>query len=505
MKHLFIVLLFLSSCASVQRLDGGEIDKTPPKVVSTSPDSAQLFVTSPTIVVEFDEYVKTNNTSELLIISPSQKTAPSIRVKGRKVFIELNDSLQKNTTYSINFNGSIVDFNEGNPMESFNYVFSTGNYIDSFSYQGSVLDVLTNTSVTKCNVHLYKSSSDSIILRSKPDYVVQSTDNGTFVFNNLPLDSFLVYALVDDNKNLILNNEERVSLSKHIFTQSNSSDTLVVFPYHKPMENKPALSKRHIPGILTLVFKKPVKSDSVVIRARGKQIPYTFNQTKDTIASLYFPDQDTTIIEVLLDTNTYKLNYILGNKQYHIPLNTTQVDGKINIYTSYTIDSVHPQKIRIIQDSIPVKNNITQIDIQNISISGSLDLSKRITVLIDSGFVTDKNKRSNISDSITLLPQLIEKPSLSLKVQLKDSSHYILQLLSNTKVIKQFYLDGSTQLTIPRLNPGEYDVLLIEDSNNNKLWDTGNPFTKKQPEKRILSERFEMRLNWDKELIISDL
>ena len=112
MKYILPIILLLFSCASVQQLDGGDKDITPPQVQSVFPDSASLNVKSKIISFTFDEYISTTKTNELLIISPSQKINPTIESKGKKLIITLNDSLLPNTTYTIQFNRSVIDINE---------------------------------------------------------------------------------------------------------------------------------------------------------------------------------------------------------------------------------------------------------------------------------------------------------------------------------------------------------------------------------------------------------
>src|SRR6056300_1100853 len=109
MIKIFPFLLLLFGCASIQSLEGGAKDETPPQLVKSLPDSAQINYTYTTISLQFHEYVKLQDVNKLLIISPSQKNNPKITLKGKKVDIELQDTLLTNTTYTIAFNGSIVD------------------------------------------------------------------------------------------------------------------------------------------------------------------------------------------------------------------------------------------------------------------------------------------------------------------------------------------------------------------------------------------------------------
>src|SRR6218665_125233 len=144
-RHLFfagaalIVILLLASCAQVVPPGGGDRDKTPPKVLRYIPDSAQLNFNSKYIVIDFNEYIQLKDLNNQLIISPPFANNPDVKVKNKTLTIDLSkEKLLPNTTYSIKFGNALQDNNEGNPLEDFSYIFSTGPYIDSLSISGKV-------------------------------------------------------------------------------------------------------------------------------------------------------------------------------------------------------------------------------------------------------------------------------------------------------------------------------------------------------------------------------
>ena len=225
MKKTLLALLFFASCASIQTLDGGEKDTTPPEVTSVLPENNSLNIKNNTVEFNFNEYIKAPKINDVLIISPSQKIKPTVEIKNKKLTIKLQDSLLKNTTYLIQLNGGVVDNNEGNPLDFYNYVFSTGSYIDSLKYEGYVYSYLNNIPLENYNIQLYKTLKDSIIISKKPDYIARSNEAGFFSFSNLPESELMVAVFEDLNKNLLYDKEEDIALLKRISTLNNTVDT----------------------------------------------------------------------------------------------------------------------------------------------------------------------------------------------------------------------------------------------------------------------------------------
>ena len=114
--------LFTISCARMGQPDGGWYDDDPPKVVGSTPEDRATNVKAKKITIYFDEYIKIDNPTEKVIVSPPQLETPEIKGAGKKIVVELKDTLKENTTYTIDFSDAISDNNEGNPLG--NYTFT---------------------------------------------------------------------------------------------------------------------------------------------------------------------------------------------------------------------------------------------------------------------------------------------------------------------------------------------------------------------------------------------
>ena len=130
----------LSGCAAIGNPDGGPYDETPPRITGSHPENGATGVKNRKITIDFNEFIKIENAAEKVVVSPPQLEQPEIKVVGKKIQIELFDSLRDNTTYSIDFADGIVDNNEGNPLGDYCFRFSTGDAIDTLEVSGYVLD-----------------------------------------------------------------------------------------------------------------------------------------------------------------------------------------------------------------------------------------------------------------------------------------------------------------------------------------------------------------------------
>ena len=180
-----LAILLLASCAKMGQPDGGWFDETPPKVIGASPEDKGVNVTSKKINIYFDEYVKIDNPTEKVVVSPPQIEVPEIKTAGKKIQVSLVDSLKPNTTYTIDFSDAISDNNENNPMGNYTYSFSTGEKIDTMEVSGYVLESENLEPIKGILVGLYCDTADSAF-RTKPMLRVSRTDSrGRFVIKGV--------------------------------------------------------------------------------------------------------------------------------------------------------------------------------------------------------------------------------------------------------------------------------------------------------------------------------
>ena len=208
---LFFATAFLSRCASMMTPTGGPRDSLPPVIVTMLPDN---FTTNrPTtnhgkIYIEFNEFVQIKDQQKEFFTSPQMKKKPTITMRGRGIVIQLRDTLLPNTTYALNFGSAIRDNNEGNPLYSMRYVFSTGPEIDSMVMSGYTADSYRADSVSKSFIWFYPADSvedvasyDSTLFKHQPAVIGRAENNGIFIAQNLKPIPYRIYAVEDTNDN----------------------------------------------------------------------------------------------------------------------------------------------------------------------------------------------------------------------------------------------------------------------------------------------------------------
>lgn len=202
---------FLIRCASMMTPTGGPRDTLPPVIVSMLPDN--YTTNCPTtnmgkIYIEFDEFVQLKDQQKEFFTSPQMKKKPTLTLRGRGVVIQLRDTLMPNTTYALNFGSTVCDNNEGNPLHSLRYVFSTGPTIDSMFVSGYTADSYKADSASKSFIWFYPADSvedvaeyDSTVFKYEPSVIARAENNGIFIAQNLKPIAYRIYAIQDKNDN----------------------------------------------------------------------------------------------------------------------------------------------------------------------------------------------------------------------------------------------------------------------------------------------------------------
>ena len=202
--------LVLVACASIGAPDGGPYDEDPPVLLKATPVLNATGVSAAKITLEFDENVTLQNAFENVVVSPPQFEMPVIKYSGKKVMVELLDTLKPNTTYSIDFGSAIVDNNEGNPYENFAYVFSTGEKVDTFAVSGTVLNAQDLEPIKGMLVGLHSCLVDSVFNTLPFERVSRTDSRGRFTIKGIAPGKYRVYALADANQNFLFDQKSEM-------------------------------------------------------------------------------------------------------------------------------------------------------------------------------------------------------------------------------------------------------------------------------------------------------
>ncbi len=460
-------LLALSSCANILPPTGGPRDSLPPKLVMSLPKDSAIHVTSKNITLTFDEYIVLDNPLQNVIISPapSFQGTPAITGKLKTVNIKLKDSLEPNTTYSINFGNGIKDVNEGNIAKGLIYVFSTGATIDYNTYRGKVINAETGkTDDSTLVVVLHRNLADSAISKLGPRYYARLNGKGEFIFHNLPQGNFNVFVVADAYSKKYIDSTKTFAFrnSPVIINAATPVDTLYAFKAFKTPEKSST-------GTRPLSSQQPGKTLPVNKEdKRLKYMPSLENGTQDLLSDMTITfnrrlkNLDSAKI-VLYDTNYNKLSGL------SVSLDT----GKTKVILQYPWKENFPLRLLIAKDAV--------------SDSAGITLLKADTIRFYTKKETDYGSvRIGFSN-------------------LDLSRNPVLQVVQNNILLESIPLT-QREFRRKRFRPGAYELRILYDANKNGVWDTGKFLggNKRQPEiVYLIPKQLAIRGNWDNEVTIT--
>ena len=219
-------MMMIAGCARMGQPDGGWYDDKPPQIIATTPSDNGTGVNDKKVVIYFDEYIKVEDATNNVVVSPPQLEMPEIKGAGKKIVVELKDSLKDNTTYTIDFSDAITDNNEGNPLGNYTFTFSTGAAVDTMEVSGTILDSSNLEPVKGIMVGLYADLEDSAFY-TKPLLRVARTDSrGRFIIRGVAKGKYRAYALQDmDGDYKYSQKGEMIAFSDRIIEPTCGPDT----------------------------------------------------------------------------------------------------------------------------------------------------------------------------------------------------------------------------------------------------------------------------------------
>lgn len=441
----YLISLLTSGCAQIGAPTGGPRDTVAPVLVRANPANGAVGFSGDKITLVFDEFVEVKDFKNNAVISPMPATNPIVSSNLKTITIKLRDTLQPNTTYAINFGNAIIDINESNVAAGFSYVFSTGTTIDSLKIKGKVMIAESGKVDSTLLVLLYRNASDTDVLSRKPNYITKIKGDGSFLFEHLPNDAYQIFALKDGDGNKYYSlPTELFAFHETTINATDTGDAVMLFAFAEKKETPPA---------------------SLASKSTDKKLRYTTNLTGSK--------QD-----LLLPLELSFNNLLKHFDADSIKLLDTALNSVTN--TSITLDSSN-KKITINNSWIPENNYVLVINAGAVSDSAGAMLSKTDTLRFKSKSKEDYGALKIVFQNLNL------------------SRNPILQFMEGERVKWSFSVQTKEWIK-PMILPGEYEVRLLYDDNNNGKWDPGKYSEKIQPEKAItLPQKISVRANWDNE------
>lgn len=516
---LFAVLFSLSftNCAKRGTITGGLKDTIPPQLQFSTPDNYSTDFKGNTIRIGFNEYVKLKDINKQLVISPPMERAPIITpsTASKVINIRFLDTLQSNTTYSLNFGQSIQDNNEGNPFPQFKYVFSTGNYIDSLSIGGRIKDAFAKTSDNFVSVMLYEvndSYSDSIIYNKPPRYITNTLDSAkVWQLDNLKAGKYLLVALKDKNNNNRYNpKSEKIAFQQDFITIPN--DTLFqmeLFDEQLPFKSlKPTQSS----GSKIVMGYEGDPRDVSVNLFNGEEIVQAIVSKLPNADSLQIwytnIKADSLLMKVAKEDFSTEYNVKLRSMKKDTSLYKPLVSGVLPLREVFKISSAIPIK-QIDAKQISVTNkDSAAVDFtstydnfnQNIEIDFKREPEQKYTINFLPGAATDFYEKTNDSLSYSLTTKRLSEYG-NLRVTLENVARFplIVEITdAQGKVKARATTTQETVISFDAIDPASYTLRVIYDDNGNGEWDAGNFLQRRQSERvEYFPTPIDVRANWD--------
>jgi hypothetical protein len=534
-KHFYILfwpLLALFGCAQPGSLTGGDVDRIPPKILSSSPLNGSLNFTENSIVFEFDEYVRVAAAPKELLVTPPLKYPVEFLMKGRVVTLNWKDTLLENTTYLFQFGKGIVDVNEGNALDSNLFVFSTGDYLDSFYLEGKVVDAFSLKPVEDVLVMLYTEDVDTLPYSTLPRYFAKTDAQGNYKLQYLSQGSYKIFALKSGNNGYFYDlPEESIGFLPGKYAVWSPADTVIdpiedimMFTEKDTLQfisTKQQLSNRG----LVFEFNQSVDSMSLLEVSGQTFEPWDriWNERKDSVVIWFNTplDYDSLHLEVRVPGFVDTLKLRKPNSGKSRGKGAQEDDGVLRLTAVSTSKIAHYQPF-VFTSETPIK----QIDLsRSILVEGvdSMSLASYVTIadreleidypwkqgekyriFMPDSSVFDRFGRTNDTIRFNLLAtKETDFGNLTLNHFLPELGHkYVVELLkADGKVLRSNWVDATSSINYPFLPTGQYRIKVIFDENNSGDWDTGNYLEGIQAERVAFYEQsIEVRSNWITEM-----
>jgi uncharacterized protein (DUF2141 family) len=444
-----VASLFGASCANIIPPQGGPRDSIPPHLLNATPRDSTLNFRSDRITLNFDEYVDLQDVQNNLLFTPLFQNNPRVDVKGKTINIHFRDTLEPNTTYIFNFGNAIKDYNEGNVLKNFTYTFSTGSVLDSLELKGKVVLAQTGKTDSTLIVVLHKNLQDSAVMKQRPMYVTKVDASGNFHFHNLPPGTFAIYALGDAGSGRKYINKTQFFAFADSPVHTGLADTsITLFAYR---EVAPATTVAANP------LARARAENRLIFTSDASGGQQDLNNDLRINFGTALKSFDSSKIALTTDSSFNPVNY------------TARLDSSAKVLTIHT----------------PWKE------------------ATRYNLVLDKDFAADSaGKKLLKTDTLTFLTKsAADYGNVSIRLRnIELSKNPVLLFVQNDQVMYSAPVKSGT-FSKTRFVPGDYELRILYDTNDNGKWDPGQFFgTKKQPELvRPIEQKVTIKPNWDNE------
>ncbi|TZF85778.1 hypothetical protein FW774_01520 (plasmid) [Pedobacter sp. BS3] len=526
-KLIFLILvaaiLLPYGCASIQQPTGGPKDSIPPKVLKETPANLTRNFNAKQINIQFDEYVKLKDEFKEISMSPAPDKMPLFKIVKKTLEIKLQDTLEKNTTYTINFGKGLVDYNEGNILKNYSYVFSTGNMLDSLTISGKVINTITKKPILDATVFILPISRDTIFGKKRASIFTSTDSSGNFSLKNLKEDTYRIYALKEtEGGDRIYNSvKEEIGFLKDSIVLKSDVKDLLLETFNEEPENFRIMDKKITnDGHILLAFNKGIEKPSVKIvdpADLDSRKAVEFNRKADSV-SLWLPEIKFDSIAIAVNDSSKALDTALirrGKKDTYkneVTISDNLASGKIKSKSDLLLTFSAPiagfdvNKMTLAEDSIPVggfKLVRDTASVRRYKLTFPWRLKRNYNITIADNAITgiDGGKNKAYNKAFTAyVDDNIGNLILNFTVPDTAKSYVILLLNSTGDIVRSDAINSNRAIHYTNIQAAKYNLRIVYDDNKNKKWDTGNVKKRIYPEGIWnYDKEFNIRPNWDLE------
>lgn len=520
---LISAMIFIQGCASIQTPTGGPRDSIPPKVLKETPGNFTTNFRADEINIQLDEYFKIANESKEFSVSPAMDKNPFFNVRKKVLNIQLKDTLAPNTTYTINFGRGLVDYNEGNVLKNYMYVFSTGNKIDSLTITGTVTSAVTKKPILDATVFIIPISQDSIFGKRRANIFTTTDSSGNFSLKYLREGTYRAYALKEEGGDRVYNspNEEIGFLTEPLVLTKDTANIKLELFKQEAKTFRIVDRKIEKDAKITYMFNQRLTKPGIRIlqpEALNPSKIVEFSNTNDTL-SMWTETMEFDSIQVAItnegkdiDTSVIRRNkrdeY---NRELKISDNTPSSRLKpgtdlVLTFSAPVADRINTSKITFLQDSVSVSGlrifrDTTSTRRYIFRYPWRVDRSY-ILKLDENAFAGRFGGGNKPFEKVFSRDEELNYGNLALSVSVPDTSkQYLVQLLNDKdELLRENPISKNTVIQYNMYPVGKYRFRIIYDANKNGAWDTGDVYIRKQPE-NIWNAGVEitLRANWELE------
>lgn len=517
----FSLIVFIYGCASMRSPEGGPKDTTPPKVLKMEPKNLTTNFKADKITITFDEYFNLQNEFKEFSISPEQEKLPLLKKSKKNLEITFQDSLEKNTTYTLNFGKSIVDVNERNELKNFTYAFSTGPKLDSLNISGKVMNTLTGKPELDATVFIIPLSRDSIFGKKKASIYTSTDSAGRFKLSNLKKDTYKIYAIKETNGDKIYQQiSDQVGFIKTPIILEKNIDTINIGLFKELASTFRILDRKfNTDGSIFLSFNMQLIKPEIILISPKNNVDnkiVRFTKGNDSV-KVWLKDLSFDTIRLAIKSDGKALDTIeFGRDKKDVYVRNIQITdniegGKLNpnsplkLYLNFPTDKLDLSKVKFLEDSIPranfkIEKDSTDILVYNLTYPWKKKSNYNIS-LEEGAFTEMFGAKNKISKKIFTPFSPDDYGTLILNVVVPEPDKtYVLEIVNEKKaVVTSMVITKNISVTFKNYKAGIYFARVVYDENSNGKWNTGNVSKQTQPEKIWYDpQELSIRANWDR-------